>query len=45
MIKINIRAVILEGKDGDKQVGNSWYKYSSTGIECPKLFSDAISIS
>ena len=46
MVKVNIGAVILKYKDGNKPSGKcSWNKYSSLGIECPKLFADAISAS
>ena len=46
MIKVNIGAVILKYKDGDKPSGKcDWYEYSSPGIECPKSFADAISAS
>ena len=46
MIKVNIGAVILKYKDGDKPSGKcSWHKYSSPGTECPKSFADAISAS
>ena len=46
MIKVNIGAAILKNKDGDKLWGKwSWYKYSSSDIECPKSFAGAISAS